>query len=308
MGSGLGSPDARTMMKPGMQSAAARVLLFLPLLLLSGCDWVVLTPTGSIGQQEKILLITTVCVMLLVVIPVIFLTLFFAWKYRASNTKATYLPDFAHSTKIEVVIWVIPCLIIIALGIITWTSTQALDPYRPLVSSVKPVEIEVVALDWKWLFIYPDEKIATINQIALPVGTPVNFTITSDSVMNSFFIPSLGSQIYAMAGMKTRLHLIAGKAGTYPGLSANFSGAGFSDMRFTAIATDGAGFADWVKKVRASGTALHMAELMKIEAPSEKVAPTYFSTVDNGLFDGIIDKYMGKAMNMQAALKPGMKD
>src|SRR5579875_483326 len=210
-------------------------LLLLPLLLLSGCHWDVLDPQGSIGVQEKSLMVTCVLLMLLVVVPVIVLTLVFAWHFRESNTRARYMPDFAHSVPIEIIVWVIPCLIILALGIITWNSTHTLDPYKRLASTQKPIRVQVVALDWKWLFIYPDLHFATVNQMAMPVGTPVDFTITSDTVMNAFFIPQLGTQIYAMGGMQTRLHLIADHAGTYRGISAKFSGDGFSDMHFDDI-------------------------------------------------------------------------
>src|ERR1700712_5606241 len=182
-------------------------------LFLSGCKMELLDPKGSVGMAEKDLILTATYAMLIVVVPVIFLTLFFAWKYRESNTSATYMPKWAHSTKIVIVMWLVPSLIIFYLGILTYKSTHALDPYKPLVSEVTPITVEVVALDWKWLFIYPELGIATVNQIEFPVGTPVNFKITSDSVMNSFFIPQLGGQIYAMAGMQTKLHLIADEAG-----------------------------------------------------------------------------------------------
>jgi cytochrome o ubiquinol oxidase subunit 2 len=280
------------------------LMLLLPLLLLSGCNWDVMDPQGSIGQSEKTLLITSVLLMLLIVVPVIALTLWTAWHFRATNTRATYRPDFAHSLPIEIVVWVIPCLIIIALGIITWDSTHALDPYRKIASNRKPVNVEVVALDWKWLFIYPDLKIATLNQMAMPVGTPVNFTITSDTVMNSFFIPQLGSQIYAMAGMQTRLHLVADHPGTYRGISANFSGDGFSDMHFDAIATDQAGFDAWVQKVHASGAVLDGATFAKLQAPSQDVPPAYFGSVKGDVFHDEVSSFMGKAMSMQEATRP----
>jgi cytochrome o ubiquinol oxidase subunit II len=211
--------------------------------LLSGCSNLdILDPKGSVGVAERDLIATSTWAMLIVVIPVIALTLLFAWRYRASNKNAEYRPNWSHSTGIEIAVWTIPTLIILFLGVLTWTSTHELDPYRPLESSVKPINVEVVALDWKWLFIYPDLGIASVNQLAIPVGTPVNFNITSDSVMNSFFIPQLGGQIYAMAGMQTKLHLIADEAGDYAGESANFSGKGFSDMKFRAIATSPADF------------------------------------------------------------------
>jgi cytochrome o ubiquinol oxidase subunit 2 len=280
--------------------------MLLPLLLLSGCNWVVMDPQGTIGQSEKTLLITAVLLMLLIVVPVIALTLWTAWHFRATNTKASYRPDFAHSLPIEITVWVIPCLIIIALGIITWNSTHALDPYRRIASNRKPIAVQVVALDWKWLFIYPDLKIATVNQLAMPVGTPVDFTITSDTVMNSFFIPQLGSQIYAMAGMQTRLHLVASHPGTYRGLSANFSGDGFSDMTFDAIATDQPGFDAWVRKVRGSTTALDGAALAKLEQPTQDVPVTYFGSVKGDVFHDVVSSFMGKAMSMQQAAHPAM--
>jgi cytochrome o ubiquinol oxidase subunit II len=246
-------------------------------MLLSGCNMDVLDPKGSVGLAERNLIATSTWAMLIVVIPVIVLTLWFAWRYRASNTSAEYRPNWSHSTAIEVAVWLIPSLIILFLGVLTWKSTHELDPYRPLESSVKPINVEVVALDWKWLFIYPDLGIATVNQVAFPVGTPVNFNITSDSVMNSFFIPQLGGQIYAMAGMQTRLHLIADEAGDYAGTSANFSGQGFSDMKFRAIASSPEEFNAWVAKVRASSDRLDMNRYNVVSKPGEKAPVTYFS-------------------------------
>ena len=251
----------------------------------------VLDPKGSIGVAEKHLIATSVWTMLLVVIPVILLTLWFAFHYRASYRNATYAPKWSHSTAIEIVVWTIPALIILFLGILTWKSTHELDPYKPIESNVKPINVEVVALDWKWLFIYPDLGIASVNQLAVPVGTPVNFSITSDSVMNSFFIPQLGSQVYAMAGMQTRLHLIADHAGNYAGISSNFSGRGFSDMKFRTLATSQQDFDAWVQKVKASSTALSMDKYATVSQPSEKAPVQYFSTVDPKLFTNIIAKY-----------------
>src|ERR1700733_4312820 len=259
-------------MKQKSGSGFCKFLAMFPALLLSGCGQMdLLEPKGSIGLAEKNLILTSTYAMLIVVVPVIFLTVLFAWKYRQSNTSAEYLPKWAHSTKIEIVIWLVPSLIILYLGILTYKSTHALDPYKPLVSEVKPINVEVVALDWKWLFIYPDLGIASVNRIEFPVGTPVNFKITSDSVMNSFFIPQLGGQIYAMAGMRTKLHLMANEAGNYAGESANFSGDGFSDMKFRAIAASGADFDTWVKQVRASSKDLDADVYHGVAAPSEKV-------------------------------------
>ncbi|WP_126875339.1 ubiquinol oxidase subunit II [Paraburkholderia kururiensis] len=259
---------------------------------LAGCSNLdVLDPKGSVGAAEKSLISTATFTMLIVVVPVILLTLLFAWRYRASNRNATYAPKWAHSTAIEVVIWTVPTLIILFLGVLTWRTTHELDPYRPLESSVKPINVEVVALDWKWLFIYPDLGIASINQLAFPVNTPVNFRITSDSVMNSFFIPRLGSQIYAMAGMQTRLHLVANEVGDYAGVSANFSGKGFSDMKFRALATTPEQFNAWVEQVKHAQGRLDMNAYGTVAQPSEKNPVEYFSSVDPRLFHNIIAKY-----------------
>jgi len=260
-------------------------------LSLSGCDLTLLDPKGSVGVAEKSLIATATGAMLLVVVPVIVLTLLFAWRYRASNRKATYAPKWSHSTGIELVVWAIPSLIILFLAILTWKTSHELDPYKPLQSDVKPINVEVVALDWKWLFIYPDLGIATVNQLAVPVGTPVAFRITSDSVMNSFFIPQLGTQVYAMAGMQTQLHLIADHAGDYAGLSANYSGAGFSDMKFRTLAQSPEEFEAWVAKVRATPERLSMDEYASVSQPSEKAPVQYFSSVDPKLFHNIIAKY-----------------
>lgn len=257
---------------------------------LGGCNWAVLDPKGSIGLQEKSIILTATGLMLLVVVPVIMLTLIFAWHYRASNTRATYKPKWSHSTAIEVVVWVVPCLIIIALGTLTWTSSHDLDPYKPLAAADKTMTVDVVALDWKWLFYYPKEGIATVNEVAMPVGQPVDFRITSASVMNSFAIPQLGGQIYAMLGMETHLHLVAGQPGVYEGMSANFSGPGFSGMNFKAHAVSQADFAQWVAKVKASGKALDVAAYEKLAAPSEDTPVTYYGSADPKLYHDILMK------------------
>jgi cytochrome o ubiquinol oxidase subunit 2 len=259
--------------------------------LVSGCNLDVLNPKGSVGVAEKSLIVDSTIAMLVVVVPVIALTAWFAWRYRASNKAAAYLPKWAHSTKIEIVVWTVPSLIIAYLAILTWNSTHALDPYKPLQSEIKPINVEVVALDWKWLFIYPDLGIASVNQLEFPAGTPVNFRITSDSVMNSFFIPQLGGQIYAMAGMQTQLHLLANEAGDYAGESANFSGKGFSDMKFRAIATSNADFEAWVRKVKATPAQLDADVYGALAAPSEKNPVAYYSHVGPALFNNIIAKY-----------------
>ncbi|HEY9255057.1 MAG TPA: ubiquinol oxidase subunit II [Stenotrophomonas sp.] len=269
-------------------------LALLSTALLAGCQSALLAPKGQVAQDQKTLLITSVVLMLLVVIPVIVMTIAFAWKYRASNSKARYEPEWSHSTAIEVVVWSIPCLIILVLAVLTWRSSHALDPYRPLQSDVKPVTIEAVSMDWKWLFIYPEEGVATVNEIAVPVDTPLNFRITSDTVMNSFFIPHLGTQIYAMAGMQTKVHLIANEPGEYFGISANYSGHGFSKMGFAVHATDNAGYQAWLQKVKASPTALDDAALQALAAnrnDREKYPVTYYASVQGGLFQSLLDKH-----------------
>jgi len=272
---------------------------------LSGCQMTVLDPKGQIGADEKQLIITATVLMLLVVVPVIFLTLYFAWRYRETNTQATYAPNWHHSTKIEVVIWAVPVLIIVALATITWRTSHSLDPNERIAAApgVKPIEVEVVALDWKWLFIYPEQHIASVNEIAFPKDVPVHFKITSDSVMNAFFIPQLGSQVYAMAGMQQNLNLVANHEGVFDGMSANFSGAGFSDMKFKAHVTSREAFDQWVARVKASPRQLNFDEYKQLSRPSEKVAVAYYSTVEPVLYMAVLDKYMDKATGIRLADK-----
>lgn len=289
-------------MGQAFRHAIRRLLGLSSALLLAGCKFDLLDPQGRVGTDEKNLILTSTWAMLIVVIPVIVLTLWFAWRYRASNRHAAYHPKWAHSNAIEVAVWTIPALIVLFLANLTWTSTHQLDPYRPLRSDVKPINVDVVALDWKWLFIYPDLGIAAVNQIAMPVGTPVDFHITSDTVMNSFFIPQLGSQIYAMAGMETQLHLIADQSGDYAGMSANFSGPGFSDMKFRALAMPQAEFDQWVQKVRAAPAHLDAAAYHQLAAPSEANPVAYFSQVDPTLFHAIMVEYNKAPMRMSSAM------
>ncbi len=257
--------------------------------LLGGCHYALLDPAGPIGQDELNIIYLATGLMLLVVIPVIVLTLVFAWRYRASNTAATYRPDWSHSGKIEVVIWSIPAIIVAILGYVTWTTSHTLDPYRPLASANKPIEVEVASLNWKWLFIYPQLGIATVNQLAFPVDTPVEFRLTSSRVMNAFFIPRLGTQIYTMAGMQTRLSLMADRVGTYQGMSSNFSGDGFSNMRFAAKAMSPKAFKAWVAQVRASHQALTLPVYRRLAKPSENVPVAYYAQVAPRLFHDILN-------------------
>nr|WP_099558232.1 ubiquinol oxidase subunit II [Hartmannibacter diazotrophicus] len=267
------------------------------LLVLSGCNMVVMNPSGDIAVQQRDLIVLSTVLMLLIILPVMALTVFFAWKYREAN-KADYAPEWHHSTRLEVVIWAAPLAIIIALGAVTWVSTHMLDPYRPLdrISegkpvdpAVKPLTVEVVSLDWKWLFIYPDYGIASVNEMAAPVDVPINFKITSDGVMNSFYVPALAGQIYSMAGMETKLHAVINKPGTYEGFSANYSGAGFSDMRFAFHGLDKTGFDAWVKTVKSSGDALGRPEFLALAKPSEKEPVHHYGTVDPGLYHAILN-------------------
>ncbi len=268
----------------------------LALVPLAGCNgYVVLQPKGMIGADERSLILFATGLMLLVVVPVILLTLLFAWRYRASNTAATYAPEWSHSGVIEVVVWLVPCAIVAALATVTWTSSHALDPYKPIASAQKPINIDVVSLDWKWLFIYPDLNIATVNQIAFPVGTPVEFHLASAAVMNSFFIPQLGGQIYTMSGMETKLGLVANEPGSYDGISSNYSGAGFSDMKFKALAMSKDGFAAWLRKARASSETLSVARYKALSRPSEKSPVTYFASVAPNLFHDIVRRHLGGA-------------
>jgi cytochrome o ubiquinol oxidase subunit 2 len=245
----------------------------------------VLDPQGPIGEAERTILLDSTTIMLAVIVPIMALTLLFAWWFRAGNDKAIHLPDWSYSGRIEVVVWSIPTLIVGFLGGIAWLGSHDLDPRDPLPSDVPPINIEVVSLDWKWLFIYPDQHVASVNRLVVPAGAPLSFRITSTTVMNSFFVPQLGSMIYAMPGMATQLNLLADRPGTYPGLSAQFSGDGFSDMRFDMVAVDKAGFDDWVGKTRSGGGKLDAQRYEQLAQPSEAVAPTTFGDVAPGLFE-----------------------
>ncbi len=260
--------------------------------LLQNSNIAVLNPKGLIATQQRDLIITATLLTLIVVIPVFILTFFIAWKYRAGNPKAKYTPDWDHHKGLEFAWWAIPSAIILVLSVITWTSTHELDPYKPIQSTKKAVTIQVVALQWKWLFIYPEQNIATVNYIQFPEDTPINFEITADAPMNSFWIPQLGGQVYAMAGMKTKLHLMAGETGSYHGSSANLSGEGFSGMRFEAKATSGADFDAWVKTTQQSSNALTPASYHELSEPSQNNPVTVYSRSTPGLYDDIIMKFM----------------
>jgi cytochrome o ubiquinol oxidase subunit 2 len=262
---------------------------------LGGCSQGVLDPHGPIASAERQILFNSLAIMLAIVIPTIAATLGVAWWFRSSNTRATYLPDFEYSGRLELLVWSIPAMTVLLVGGVAWVGAHDLDPRKPISPTVKPLTVQVVSLDWKWLFIYPEQGIATVNHLTVPVGTPVSFELTSSSVMNSFFVPQLGGQIYTMSGMTTRLQLQADHPGTYPGLSANFSGQGFPDMRFKVDAVPAAQFAQWVTAARNSGPALDKATYADLAKPSQAVAPFTYRSVASGLFNAILSSPSGTA-------------
>jgi cytochrome o ubiquinol oxidase subunit II len=255
---------------------------------LGGCSEGVLDPRGPIAAAEKMILFDSLGIMLAIVIPTILATLAVAFWFRASNTRARYLPDFEYSGRVEMIVWSIPAMTVLLVGGIAWIGAHDLDPRKPIASTAKPLAVQVVSLDWKWLFIYPDHGIASVNRLTIPAGTPVSFDLTSSGVMNSFFVPQLGSQIYTMAGMVTHLNLQADAPGTYPGLSAQFSGNGFADMQFAIDAVTADKFSEWVASTRGTGPGLDAKTYADLVKPTEKVAPFTYGAVTPGLFDSIV--------------------
>ena len=259
---------------------------------LSGCGTApLLQPKGPIGESELFVIGTAFALMLIVVIPVIVMAVWFPHKYRASNPKGDYDPKWSHSARIDLVVWLIPAIIVLALGTLTWRESHRLDPFRPIDSAVAPIQVEVVSLDWKWLFIYPKLDIATVNQLVIPVDVPVSFRLTSDTVMTSFFIPQLGSQIYAMAGKQRRLHLLADQAGMFSGQNQQFSGRGFADMHFKVKAVSPKQFRAWVQQTRQSPDKLDLARYQALRTPDTKHPVESFSQVRPGLFGQILNRY-----------------
>lgn len=252
-----------------------------------------LDPKGPIGEAERLLIIFSFALMLIVVLPVFVMLFWFCLRYKASNTNATYMPKWDYSVKLHWVIWLVPVAIVTVLAYLTWTRTFQLDPYKPIDSGAKPIRIEVVSLDWNWLFIYPDHDIAVVNQVVFPAGVPLSFRLTSDTVMTSFFIPQLGSQMYAMAGMQTRLHLMADEPGIYAGQNQEFSGRGYADMRFKAIAVPQEQFETWVREAKQSPDTLDLARYERLRAPNIGHPMICFSSVQPRLFNHIMGKYMG---------------
>jgi cytochrome o ubiquinol oxidase subunit 2 len=282
----------RTRTKVIFFSILTVICLAVIVLLQIGSNVEVLNPKGLIAEKEKSLLIFCTWMMLIVVIPVYILVFTVSWKYRASNHKAKYAPENDHSLLAETIWWGVPFIIVIVLSVATWKKSHELDPFKPLVSDLEPIEIQVISLDWKWLFIYPEQNIATVNFIQFPEKTPLKFRITSDAPMNSFWIPQLGSQIYAMAGMETKLNLIANEVGEFRGLSSNLSGLGFSGMRFVAKSSTQEEFEQWVNSTKSSGKSLGTAEYAELSKPSMNNPPTFYSLENKDLFKEVIRKYM----------------
>ncbi|SDD87223.1 cytochrome bo3 quinol oxidase subunit 2 [Cupriavidus sp. YR651] len=266
---------------------------------LAGCNAVLLSPSGDMAVRQRDLILIATCLMLLIIVPVIVLTLLFAWRYRENARNAPYSPEWDHSTVLELAIWAAPLLIIIALGAVTWVSTHQLDPYRPLKHldanrtvppDTRPLTVEVVAMDWKWLFLYPEQGIATVNELAAPVDRPIAFRITATSVMNAFFVPAMAGMVYAMPGMETKLHAVINKPGVYDGLSANYSGAGFSHMRFKFHGLSNEEFDRWIQQVKAAGTPLSKETYLKLAEPSESVPVQRFASVAPDLYNTILNR------------------
>ena len=274
--------------RPGTP-AAVRVITLLALLSggLGGCERGVLDPVGPVGAAERVVLLDALAIMLAIVVPTILCTLAIAWRYRASNRRAVYAPQWAYSGRLELLVWSIPALVVVFLGGIAWISAHDLDPAKPLSSHRAPLEVEVVALDWKWLFIYPQQHIASVNRLVTPVGTPVHLRLTSASVMNVFFVPQLGSEIYAMYGMVTELNLQADRAGTFHGLAAQINGDGFADMNFDTRVVSSREFSDWVIATQTDGPALDDATYRLLLRQSSKVQPYTYRAVTPNLFEAI---------------------
>ena len=269
-----------------------RWLILLAPVAITACQPAVLDPQGPVGQAQKTILLDSLGIMLAIVLPTIAATFAFAWWFRISNSKAKYLPEWAYSGQIELIVWGIPTLTIMLLGGVAWVGSHDLDPAKPLVSNTPALEVQGVSLDWKWLFIYPDEHIASVNQLVVPAGVPIHFALTSASVMNAFFIPSLGSMIYTMNGMATQLNLQADHPGDYHGESSHYSGDGFSDMFFQVHAVPRDQFAAWVTTTRGTGQTLDSASYIQLEGQSMNVAPFTYRDAESGLFQKIVQQVL----------------
>ena len=266
--------------------------------MLGGCSEGVFDPQGPVADAERQIMFNSLGIMLAIVIPTILATLGVAYWFRASNQSARYLPDFAYSGRLEVLVWSIPLMTVLLVGTVAWIGAYDLDPPRPIASATKPLKVQVVSLDWKWLFIYPEQGIASVNHLTIPVGTPVSFELTSSGVMNSFFVPQLAGQIYTMAGMVTRLNLVADHPGTYRGMSANYSGAGFSDMVFKVDAVAPDSFAQWAAATRSAGPVLDAQTYADLVRPSRAVTPFTYRSITYGLFANILNDAMQPAAGL----------
>src|SRR6202046_2458960 len=286
----MSAKETRT---PGASVAWLRAISMISVAMLTAsCNEGVLDPQGPVGKAERVILYDSTAIMLAVIIPVIVLTLVFAWWFRARNKRAHYRPDWEYSGRIEMIIWSIPALVILFLGGIAWTGSHDLDPPAPLTDSTAPLDIEVISLDWRWLFIYPKGGIASLNRLVVPAGVPLRFRLTSTTVMNSFFVPQLGSQIYTMPNMVTRLNLKADQPGTFEGLSAMFSGDGFSDMRFDLVSTEAETFHAWVNATKTQGGVLDARAFEELVRPAKANGAQTYARVSEGLFDRISSGHM----------------
>jgi cytochrome o ubiquinol oxidase subunit II len=275
--------------------------------ILGGCDGGVLDPKGPVALAERQILFNATGIMLAIVIPVAIATLGVAFWFRASNERARYRPNFVYSGRIEMLVWSIPLMTVLLVGTVAWIGAYDLDPPKPIASATKPLKVQVVSLDWKWLFIYPEQGVASVNHLTIPVGTPVSFELTSSGVMNSFFVPQLAGQIYTMAGMVTRLNLRADHSGTYRGMSANYSGAGFADMYFHVDAVAPDGFAQWAAATRSDGPVLDAQTYADLVRPSKAVAPFTYRSVANGLFANILSAAMQPVAGLCVAYPKSMR-
>ena len=289
----------------GVRRLAFRLAPLSATLLLSGCDLGVLDPKGPIGDANLQILINSVAIMLAIVVPTIIATLAAAWWFRSSNTRAQYLPDFEYSGSLELIVWAIPLLTILLLGGVAWVGSHDLDPAKPIESTEQPLNVQVVSLDWKWLFIYPDQHVASVNRLVIPAGVPIHFSLTSGSVMTAFFTPQLGSMIYTMNRMRTQLFLAAHEPGTFRGLATQLSGDGFADMHFEVVAKTPPEFYDWLGQTRGSGEDLTPARYIELSKQSVLPEPITFKTVEDGLFDKILDQTLPPGPGPIAETNPG---
>lgn len=289
----------------GVRRLAFRLAPLSAILLLSGCDLGVLDPKGPIGDANLQILIDSVAIMLAIVVPTVIATLAVAWWFRSSNTRAQYLPDFEYSGSLELIVWAIPLLTILLLGGVAWVGSHDLDPANPIESTDEPINVQVVSLDWKWLFIYPDQHVASVNRLVIPAGVPIHFSLTSGSVMTAFFTPQLGSMIYTMNRMRTQLFLEAHEPGTFRGRATQLSGDGFADMHFEVVAKTPPEFYDWLGQARAAGEDLTRERYIELSKQSIVKEPFTFKTVADDLFDKILDQTLPPGPGPIAETNPG---